>query len=56
MFARESQIENQDAIDETIVGILPNPKEVNIFFFMPLYKYLVYMQAYAYFTKLHLFF
>ena len=37
MVAIASRIENQDAIDVAIVGMLPDPKEVNIFFFTQLY-------------------
>lgn len=34
MAARASRIENQDAIDSAIVGMLADPKEVIIFFML----------------------
>lgn len=33
MAARASRVENQDAIDAAIVGMLADPKEVGIFYF-----------------------
>lgn len=32
MAARASRVENQDAIDSAIVGMLADPKEVSVFF------------------------
>jgi H+-transporting ATPase len=40
--ARASRIENQDAIDASIVGMLGDPKEVLRFFYLNLYSFIVY--------------